>query len=229
MKLIKTSKSKKSEVIEERPWKLLIVDDEPDIHNLTKLSLGQFRFDNRGLAFISAMSAKEAMEILAKEDDIALALVDIVMETEDAGLKLVEYIRKDLKNHTIRLIVRTGQPGVAPEKFVIDNFDIDDYKDKTELTASKLYAAVRSTLKAYRDISVIANTRIGLEHILNVTPELYFHTSESLTQFFEGLLTQITSLCHLNRGSMFTAISGAVMTLNGSLKVYLITHNKPPF
>ena len=192
-------------------WRVLIVDDEEDIHGLTQLSLAQFHFDGRGVEFLHAYSAAEAKEILTHEGDIALALIDVVMETETAGLELVDYIRTVLKLCKMRLIVRTGQPGVAPEQYVIDNFDIDDYKDKTELTTGKLYTSTRSAIKAYRDLSVIEATRTGLEHILDVTPHLYFHSSESMTTFYEGLLTQIAALCHIRTGSLITGLSGMVI------------------
>lgn len=135
------------------PWKILVVDDEPDIHTLTKISMTHVLFDQRPLAFVSAFSAKEARELLEKnETDFAVALIDVVMETKDAGLELVNYIRKTLKNTNIRIIIRTGQPGIAPERQVIEHYDIDDYKEKTELTTQKLFTGIRCALKAYRDM-----------------------------------------------------------------------------
>ena len=86
--------------------------------------------------------------MLELQHDIAVALVDVVMESYDAGLKLVEHIRHRVGNSLIRIVIRTGQPGVAPERYVIDNYDIDDYKDKTELTAGGPYTTVRWLLKA---------------------------------------------------------------------------------
>jgi len=41
-------------------------------------------------------------------------LLDVIMETDQAGLDLVEFIRDTLKNETVRIILRTGQPGQAP-------------------------------------------------------------------------------------------------------------------
>lgn len=134
------------------PWKVLVVDDEQDIHSLTCMSLRRMEFDGRSLEFLSAMSGLEAKKVLQAHSDIAVAFVDVVMESDTAGLELVQYIRNDLKNQQIRLIIRTGQPGLAPEREVIDHYDIDDYKDKTELTSQKLYTAMRSGLKAYRDL-----------------------------------------------------------------------------
>lgn len=194
------------------PWKILVVDDEPDIHTLTRLNLRDFTFAQRPLIILSANSAAEAKRVLAEHDDIAVALVDVVMETDDAGLLLVRYIRDELKNALIRLIIRTGQPGVAPERYVIDNFDIDDYKDKTELTVQKLYTSVRSALKSYRDLSAIELNRIGLESILGATPDLFKMHSETLQDFFRGVLTQIIALCNLGESSLITTVDGFVST-----------------
>jgi CheY-like chemotaxis protein len=107
------------------PWKLLVVDDEPDIHQLTRTSLKGFRIGGRGLELLDAESAAQARVLLRRHPDIAVALVDVVMETEDAGLCLVQHIRQDLNLSMMRLLIRTGQPAVAPERYVIDNFDID--------------------------------------------------------------------------------------------------------
>lgn len=196
-------------------WKVLVVDDEADIRTLTRLNLKGFIFDDRELHFLEAASAAEARQLLAKNDDIAVALIDVVMESDDAGLRLVEYIRSELGNRMIRLVIRTGQPGVAPERFVIDNFDIDDYKDKTELTATRLYTTVRSALKAYRDLKTIDLNRIGLSRVLNAAPDLYRISNSSLNKFFEGVLTQIVGLCNLDDMSFISTIDGLVATVDG--------------
>ncbi len=137
------------------------------------------------------------------------------METDDAGLKLVEYIRDELGNRMIRLIIRTGQPGAAPERYVIDNFDIDDYKDKTELTATRLYTTVRSALKAYRDLKTIDLNRLGLARVLDAAPDLYRISHAALNQFFEGVLTQIVGLCNLAEMSFIATLDGMIATIDG--------------
>lgn len=149
--MIKTSPQPESTT-----WKLLVVDDEPDIHAATQLSLNRFTFANYPLTLLHAYSAKEAIEILNENIDIAVAIIDVVMETDTAGLDLVKHIRSVQKNQFIRIIIRTGQPGTAPERYVIEHFDIDDYKEKTELTTQKLFTTIRNAIKSYRDLQVIA-------------------------------------------------------------------------
>ncbi len=201
------------------PWKVLVVDDEPDVHAITRLSLKNFSFADRGVEFLDAMSGKEAEAILKNTPDIAVAMIDVVMETEDAGLRLVKFIREELRNTAIRLIIRTGQPGSAPERYVIDHYDIDDYKDKTELIAQKLYTTMRSAVKAYRDISTIGRNRQGLEKILHAAPELY--RIQPIREFFEGVLTQMIGCCNLGKDNLISTINGFLAISEGDSKVVI--------
>ena len=216
MKLVRKNKkintyiTKQSE-LKPSPWKILIVDDELDIHIMSRLALDDFEFAGKKLQIFQAMSAIEAREILVTEPDIAVALIDVVMETDDAGLRLVDFIRNQLKYSLIRLIIRTGQPGIAPEKDVIERYDIDDYKDKADLTADKLYITMLIALKSYRDLNTLDGNRKALSKIIEAAPELYH--PQSLGQFFKGVLTQMIGLCNL--GGSFNAIisHGFVVTI----------------
>jgi adenylate cyclase len=157
------------DAVEEKPiessWKILIVDDEIEIHNITKLALKEFIFENKSINFFSAYSGKEAKEIIKNNDDIALILLDVVMETEEAGLALVKYIRDILDNKIVRIILRTGQPGQVPEDVVIVNYDINDYKTKTELTNKKLFTTVVTALRSFSSLNQIESSKSELEKI----------------------------------------------------------------
>lgn len=216
MKIVRKISAVGGGVARAAPWKVLVVDDEPDIRRLTALNLRGFEFAGKKLELIEAASAAEARERLREHPDIALALIDVVMESDDAGLKLVEYIRGELGNAMMRLVIRTGQPGVAPERYVIDHFDIDDYKDKTELTAQRLYTTVRSTLKNFRDLQTIELNRRGLSRILAVTPELYNLHRDNLEEYFQGMLMQLIGICRLGHSGMIYTIDGMVMTVDGA-------------
>lgn len=133
-------------------WRLMVIDDEPDVHRATTFALSGVKILGRKLEFVHAYSAEEATELLRKEQEIAVVLLDVVMEREDAGLKLVKTIRQDFKLEELRIILRTGQPGYAPEIETIHDFDINDYKTKSELTRTKLYATVTAALRAYEQI-----------------------------------------------------------------------------
>jgi CheY-like chemotaxis protein len=139
-------------------WKVLIVDDEQEVHSITKSVLKKFEFHNKNLIFYSAYNSKDALEILEKHGDIALVFLDVVMETDDAGLIVAKAIREELKNNIVRIVLRTGQPGLAPEKEIIHDYDINDYREKTELTSSKLYTATITALRSYKDLLTIEST-----------------------------------------------------------------------
>ncbi|MCG8616761.1 MAG: ATP-binding protein [Desulfobacterales bacterium] len=132
-----------------KSFKLLIVDDENEIHVMTKLVLNDYQYQEYGLEFISAFSGAEAKKVIQDTPDIACCLLDVVMETKDAGLEVARFIREELNNTKIRIVLRTGQPGKAPEKDVILNYDINDYKEKTELTNQKLFTTITTALRSY--------------------------------------------------------------------------------
>jgi serine phosphatase RsbU (regulator of sigma subunit) len=144
-------------------WKVLIVDDEEDVHTVTKMVLKPYRFLGKELKFLDTYSGQESRDILATHPDIALVLLDVVMETNHAGLELVKYIREELGNSYTRIILRTGYPGQAPERKVIASYEINDYKTKTELTALKLYTAVQASLRSYASIMELESYRQSLE------------------------------------------------------------------
>ncbi len=130
------------------------------------------------------------------------------METDDAGLDAVRYIREDLANSFIRIILRTGQPGKAPEREIITGFDINDYKEKTELTAQKLFTTVTSSLRAYRDLRIIEKNRKGLEIIINSTGQLF--ANQRLKTFTEGVLIQLSSILQMTEDTLFLQTFGFV-------------------
>lgn len=193
--------SSKEENINKCPWKILIVDDDEDIHSLTKMVLSDYKFENRGLEIYSTYSGKEAIDFLKREKHIALILLDVVMESDDAGLKCVKAIREDLKNDLTRIILRTGQPGQAPEHEVIIDYDINDYKAKTELTSAKLFTTVTASLRSYKHITTINKNKMGLENIITASSSLFEVKSFSL--FAKGILKQLTSILSLDESSLY--------------------------
>lgn len=140
-------------------WKILIVDDEESIHAMTKLVVKNLMFEDKAVEFYSAYSGKEAKRLFLEIDDIAIVLLDIAMETKSTGLDLVKFIRNDLKNKDIRIIVRTGQPGTAPESEVILKYDINDYREKTELNYQKLITSILVGLRSYRDLKQLRKSK----------------------------------------------------------------------
>ena len=187
-------------------WKILIADDEEEVHNVTKMVLDDYYFEGKPLSFIHTYSGRETERLIREHPDTAVLVLDVVMESDTSGLEVVRYIREDLKNSFVRIILRTGQPGKAPEKKIITNYDINDYKEKTELTANKLFTTITASLRAYRDLRTIEKNRKGLEIIINSTGHLFAH--QRLKKFTEGILTQLASLLQVNEDSLFLQSSG---------------------
>lgn len=193
-----------------RPWKICIADDEEEIHTMTKLVLRDIAFQNRSLQIFDTYSGEETKRLLYEHPDIALILLDVVMESDDAGLKAIRYIRNYLKNHLVRIILRTGQPGKAPEKKVVLEYDINDYKEKTELTVQKLYTTIISSLRAYNDLRRIEKNKRGLEQIIQASAFLI--ENQSLRKFAEGILAQLLSILNLDETSLFVQKEGFAAT-----------------
>jgi signal transduction histidine kinase len=146
-------------------WKILIVDDQEDVHNVTRMVLNDLAFEGRQISFISAYSGVEAKKMLKSIPEIAVVLLDVVMEEPLAGLDVARYVREEIGNQLIRIILRTGQPGQAPERDVVTDLDINDYRSKTELTSERLVISVITAIRSYRDLKTIDESRLGLHHL----------------------------------------------------------------
>lgn len=174
------------------PWRILIVDDDPDVHTTTTFAMRSTEILGRPLSFLHADSAAQARELLARDQDIAVILLDVVMEEEDSGLKLVRTIRDEFGMSDTRIILRTGQPGYAPEMDAIRDYDINDYKTKSELTRNKLYTALTSAVRSFRQIRTINQNRRGLDMIVRASGELL--ALSGVRNFAAGVITQMSSL-----------------------------------
>lgn len=185
-------------------WKVLIVDDEPEVHNVTRLVLSGFTFENRPLDFLSAHSAEQARALLRANADIAVMLLDVVMEHDQAGLDLVREVRETMLNRNLRIVLRTGQPGQAPEHDVIANYDINDYKEKTELTSQKLSTTLYAALRAWRDIQIIEANKRGLERVVEASAHVF--SQQRTHEFASAVLSQLTALLDMRGGALYCKV-----------------------
>ena len=132
--------------------RLLVADDDESVLQVTQLILSRFRYQGRRLEILQARSAAEVRDYLQQYPDIAVLLLDVVMESDDAGLLLVDHIRHQLGNHRMRILLRTGQAGYAPERQVVQDYDINDYLLKSEVTQSRLWLSLTTAIRGYSDI-----------------------------------------------------------------------------
>jgi diguanylate cyclase len=193
----------RTEGLDHRRWKVLVVDDDRDVHEATEFALRDCRVLGRPLAFLHAFSGAESLRILGEEDDVAAILLDAVMETDDAGLRTVRAIRDDLGLREARIIMRTGQPGHVPELDTITRYDINDYKTKSELTRDKLLITLITAIRSYDQLRRIETSRRGLEKIVEASNQ--FIAEKGLQSFAEGVITQIASLIGVDPDGMVCA------------------------
>lgn len=192
---------------EEKPsWKIIIVDDESGVHEITKMALEGFSFEGRGIKFLSAYSGEEAKKMVRENLDVAVILLDVVMEEDDSGLIVVRYIREELKNNFTRIILRTGQPGKAPAKEIIVEYDINDYKEKSTLDNQELFTTITASLRAYRDLKTIEKNRMGLERIIRSSSHII--KNHSLKTLSEEALSQLLSILQPDKASQRWKYSG---------------------
>lgn len=169
-------------------YRILVVDDEKDVHTITQLSLKSLSIDGTKPIIDYVTTGRDAVAYVAENPDTAVILMDVVMEQEHAGLKAVEAIRNDLHNDFVRILLRTGQPGLAPEREVIDHYNIDGYMSKAELTNTRIYTAVRTALKNYSELLELQHHRDILDYLNASVLEL--HECQNL----ENCLQQLTEL-----------------------------------
>ncbi len=163
-------------------WKVMIVDDDDFVHKVTELTLGDYRYQNTPVQYLHAYSGAEAKVLLHENPDTAVILLDVVMETENAGLEFARHVRQDAGNTFVRIILRTGQPGQAPERKVITEYDINDYKHKAELSEQRLFTAITAAIRSYRDLRTIEQGRVGLQGVIAACSDLF--AACSLQEFF---------------------------------------------
>ncbi|MCA9642916.1 MAG: DUF3369 domain-containing protein, partial [Myxococcales bacterium] len=172
-------------------WYVMIVDDDEEVHQASRFALRRFEVFGRSIRLLHARSTKEAMDLITMYDDIAVAMVDVVMETKDAGLQLVRWMRERQRGLT-RIILRTGQPGDAPPLRVVRECDIDDYRTKSELDRERMLCCLTTAIRSYRELRRLDENRRGLKVIVESVAELW--SQENLSLLSSGILTRIAAV-----------------------------------
>lgn len=155
------------------PWHVLVVDDDKGLHDVTKLALARLKVLDRPIQIHSAFSAKEAKEMLSEDITFCLALVDVVMETDYSGLELVDWIRNTQENNDIRIVLRTGQAGIAPEPKIVRDHDINDYRNKSDLTSQSLNTCVLNNIRSFKYINEVSNDLSLFKAVTDASRRIY--------------------------------------------------------
>lgn len=189
-----------SPTAESNVWRILVVDDEQGVHDSTRYALAGYPILGKRVEVISALNGQQARALLAQEE-FAVILLDVVMEESDSGLQLVGFIREQLQQLSTRIVLRTGQPGYAPELEVIEKFDINDYKSKSELTRTRLITTLTSALRSFQQLQTINANRTGLMMIIDAAAELF--KEKAVNSFSQGVLIQLCSLLEIEENGIF--------------------------
>ncbi len=176
----------------DRPWKILVVDDDHDVHEVTRYVLENQTIAGRAIELIEARNLKTAQDELLNHDDVAVILLDVVMEEHDSGLRFARWVR-EAGLYDVRIILRTGEPGYAPELDVIRDYDINDYRSKAELTRTRLITSVTTALRSFQQLQTAHRTARGLEAIIDSCNQLY--QQQDLPGFAKLALAEAAGLC----------------------------------
>lgn len=181
-------------------WQVLIVDDEKLIHDVLSMNIRDMVCNDRPVTLIKAYSANEAKNIIDNNPDIAVIILDVMMEQDDAGLNLVKYIREELKNIDIRILLHTGQPGIAPKREVSEDYMIDAYLDKNMSDNDDCYVAVKLALKSYQEnVSLRQSVKKDDVTLLGEIASIYnnlLDTNDAVVSC-ESLLTRVSEMVNL--------------------------------
>ncbi|MBP6491863.1 MAG: DUF3369 domain-containing protein [Clostridia bacterium] len=198
------------------PYKIVVADDDREVHQVTEMIFKGFTFEGIPLEIINTYSAAETIEIFKTRNDIAILFLDVVMEKSCSGLDVVRILRDEIKNASTRIILRTGQPGEAPEEDVIRDYDINDYRLKTELTSNRLKTTLYSALRNYRDIRILEKHKTGLEKIIKTTSKLF--ENNTLRDFLNSMLEELSNF-QLDSPEMLFVRGAEYPSANGILSV----------
>ncbi len=179
----------------------MVVDDDTAIHNITEMTLRNFSYLGKKIEFLHAFSGQEAKKLIANHPDIAVILLDVVMEHQQAGFEVVKYIRDELRNPLIRIILQTAQLEQAPERQIILDYDVNDYKEKRDISTKKLFTSLVTALRTYQDMMTINRNRLGLQKLIEAAPAIF--ASHSIEKFISGILEQLLSILNLNSNAFY--------------------------
>jgi CheY-like chemotaxis protein len=200
-------------------WTVLVVDDEPAVHAVTQLALGGYEVEGCPVRLLHAHSGAEARRVLEQEPDCAMVLLDVVMETDEEGLAVARWIRDGLGNALVRIVIRTGQPGSAPETHVVSDYDIHAYHSKTDLNVQKLRTTVTGGVRSWRDLRTIQLQRNALERVIEATGKLF--EPDSLSELLQAILKQVAALLFPRNNALFFLASPPLFEPDGSEPVIL--------
>jgi diguanylate cyclase (GGDEF)-like protein len=154
------------------PWLVICADDDPSAHRSTAFALEGELIEGRPVRLVSAYSAKEAIELVKAHPEAAALLLDVVMESPTAGLDAIATIRQELRRGVLRIIVRSGAPGLMGELETVKQFDITDWRPKNELNQSRLLSAITLAVRSFEELARLDKRSVGLDEAMGFLERL---------------------------------------------------------
>ncbi|MGB0215931.1 MAG: EAL domain-containing protein [Alteromonas oceani] len=196
----------------QKNWVVLSVEDNQPYQDVLESALQEVAFEGRKIELLRASSAASAATILSKRQDISLILLDIVMETDDAGFYLIDTIRNVIGDELVRIVVLTGQPGVKPHDKAINEYNISEYWNKTDLSADKLKSVVVSNLRTWQISQELQIARRGLQMIVDASRSLT--ARQDTSEFAHTVLEEIARVINVpNTGGIVCIVKTGIESL----------------
>lgn len=205
-------------------WKILIADDDNFIHRMIKEMNQDIKFENKRIEFYSAYTSQEAIDILEENQDMALVLIDVFLEEQNSGLRLVEYIREEIKNSDIRIVLMTGKGSMILQEKAILNYDINGYENKSELFSKKMNTVILSTLRSFRDINKIKNNKLAMGEVVESISNLY--ETSSIEEFLSGSLNYLSEVINQGQGQKACSINSFAAIKQGQTNIFNIVDGR---
>jgi EAL domain-containing protein (putative c-di-GMP-specific phosphodiesterase class I)/GGDEF domain-containing protein len=187
-------------------YKVLSVEDDLDYQEALINALVTLNYDDKDVEILTANSAREAIKVIAKNPDISVILLDVIMEADDAGLRLVDTIRDGIGNDLVRIVLLTGQSGVAPVNDIMKNYDIDDYWSKPDLTHDHLQTIILSNLRTWHHLKDMKEARHGMQMLVESSQRLA--TKRDILAYTQSILEEVSQLLNMKTGGIVCFSSG---------------------
>jgi EAL domain-containing protein (putative c-di-GMP-specific phosphodiesterase class I)/PleD family two-component response regulator len=196
----------------QKDWVVLSVEDNQPYQDVLESAIQEVAFEGRKIELLRASSAASAATILSKRQDISLILLDIVMETDDAGFYLIDTIRNVIGDELVRIVVLTGQPGVKLHDKAINEYNISEYWNKTDLSADKLKSVVVSNLRTWQISQELKIARRGLQMIVDASRSLT--ARQDTLEFAHTVLEEIARIINVpNTGGIVCIVKTGIESL----------------
>lgn len=180
--------------------KVLTVEDDQDYQEALLNGLSSLNYDDKKVEFLTASTALEAATVIAENPDISVIFLDVVMETDNAGLRLIRTIREDIGNDLVRIVLLTGQAGMTSVEDLISQYDIDDYWCKSDLTQVHLQTIVLSNLRTWEHLSDMKEARHSMQLLLAASQRI--SSKSDIEDYTRSILEEISQLLKVKKGGI---------------------------